>query len=230
LSTASAVLRPGKRAPNKGARAPTRDRLIYWAVWLALAAPLPFLLWTGLHGSMRQRDDLVRQEGLWAVRILIAGFALSPLARLLRAPVLHRYKRTVGLFGFTYAACHGIFYILYGRVWEFPLRIWQRRLYIPLGILCLLLLIPLAVTSTDGLMRRMGPRGWRRLHAVIYPLMLMIAVHALWQTNIDYTQPQIYLAIIVLLLLVRAPPVMNVLLKLTRRRTPKSAAPLTSSP
>jgi sulfoxide reductase heme-binding subunit YedZ len=207
-----------------------RARLVYGAVWLALALPLPFLLWTGLHGSMRQRDELVRDEGLWAIRILIAGFALSPLARLLRAPVLARYKRTVGLFGFTYAAAHGIFYILYGRVWEFPLRVWQRRLYIPLGILCLLLLIPLAVTSTDGLMRAMGPRAWRRLHAMVYPLMLMIAVHALWQSNIDYAQPQIYLAIIVVLLVVRAPPVMNGLIRLTRRRPAKVAAPAAPSP
>jgi sulfoxide reductase heme-binding subunit YedZ len=217
------------KAPSIQRPAPRRDRLVYWAVWLALAMPLPFLLWTGLHGSMRQRDELVRREGLWAIRILIAGFALSPLARLLRAPVLLRYKRTVGLFGFTYAACHGVYYFLYGRVWQFPLRIWERRLYIPLGILCLLLLIPLAVTSTNGLMRSMGPKAWRRLHAVIYPLMLLIAVHALWQSNIDYTQPRIYLAIIVLLLLARLPPVMNFLLKPTRRRPAKSAAPATSS-
>ena len=55
-------------------------------MWLALAAPLPLFLWTGVHGGMRQRDELVRTEGLWALRILIAGFALSPLARRLRAP------------------------------------------------------------------------------------------------------------------------------------------------
>jgi sulfoxide reductase heme-binding subunit YedZ len=172
---------------------------------------------------MRQRDELVRDEGLWAIRILIAGFALSPLARLLRAPVLRRYKRTVGLFGFTYAACHGVYYFLYGRVWQFPLRIWERRLYIPLGILCLLLLVPLAFTSTDRLMRQMGPRAWRRLHAVVYPVMLMIAVHGLWQTNIDYTQPQIYLGVITLLLIVRLPPVMNGMLKVTAKRHPRRA-------
>jgi sulfoxide reductase heme-binding subunit YedZ len=218
------------KAPSFLRSARGRERLLYWAVWLALAAPLPFLLWTGFFGSMRQRDGLVRQEGLWAIRILIAGFALAPMGRLLRAPILQRYKRTVGLFGFTYAACHGIFYFLYGRVWEFPLRIWERRLYIPLGILCLLLLTPLALTSTNGLMRRMGPRAWRRLHAVIYPLMLMIAVHALWQSNIDYTQPQIYLTIIAVLLAVRTRPVMNLLLKLTHRRPARSEAPVTSSP
>ena len=197
--------------------------MIYALVWLGLALPLPFLLWTGVHGGMRQRDELVRIEGLWAIRILIAGFALSPLARLLRAPVLHRYKRTVGLFGFTYAAAHGVYYLLYGRVWEFPARIWQRRLYIPLGILCLLLLIPLAVTSADGLMRAMGPGAWRRLHAVLYPLMLMIAVHALWQTNIDYAQPSIYLGVIAALLIVRLPPVMGALLRLTAPRRPSAA-------
>lgn len=207
-----------QRSPSFLKPGPRRAKLIYGAVWLALALPLPFLLWTGVFGSMRQRDALVGQEGLWAVRILIAGFALSPVARLLRKPALARYKRTVGLFGFTYAACHGVYYFLYGRVWQFTLRIWEQRLYIPLGILCLALLIPLAVTSTDGLMRKMGPRAWRRLHAMVYPLMLMIAVHALWQTNIDYTQPQIYLGIIMLLLVVRAPPVMNRLLRLTAGR------------
>lgn len=204
---------------------PVRDRAVYWAVWLALAAPLPLFLWRGLFGSMRVRDALVRTEGLWAIRILIAGFALSPLARLLRAPVLHRYKRTVGLFGFTYAATHGIFYLFYGRVWEFPLRIWQRRLYIPLGILCLLLLIPLAVTSADTMMRAMGPRAWRTLHKIIYPVMLMIGVHALWQSNIDYTQPQIYLGIIAALLVLRLPPVMQGLMKLSAGRKPRRAQP-----
>jgi sulfoxide reductase heme-binding subunit YedZ len=168
----------------------------------------------------------VRTEGLWAIRILIAGFALSPLARLLRRPALRRYMRTVGLFGFTYAAAHGVYYFLYGRVWEFPMRIWQRRLYIPLGILCLLLLIPLAVTSADGLRRRMGPRAWRGLHATLYPLMLMIGVHAIWQSNIDYAQPGIYLGIIALLLIVRLPPVMVALMRLTAaHRSPAAEAP-----
>jgi sulfoxide reductase heme-binding subunit YedZ len=207
-----------KAVPTLMKPGPTRARLVYWAVWLALAAPLPFLLWTGFFGGMRQRDALVREEGLWAARILIAGLALSPLARLLRAPVLQRYKRTVGLFGFTYAAIHGVFYFLYGRVWQFPLRVWERRLYIPLGILCLLLLVPLAVTSADGLRRAMGPAAWRRLHASLYPAMLLIGVHGIWQSNIDYTLPAIHLAVIVLLLIVRLPPVMNGLVKLTARR------------
>jgi sulfoxide reductase heme-binding subunit YedZ len=193
-------------------------RLIYVVVWLALAVPLPIILYTGLTGGMRGRDAMTERLGLWALRILIAGFALSPLARLLRRPVLHRYKRTVGLFGFTYAACHGVYYFFYGRVWEFTAAIWQRRLYISLGIAALALMVPLAVTSTDGMMRWMGPRAWRRLHTTFYGTVLVMAVHALWQNNIDYVQPGIYLALIVLLLIVRLPPVMQASMRLTARR------------
>jgi sulfoxide reductase heme-binding subunit YedZ len=209
----SARLRPGK----------VRERIAYGAVWLALALPLPWHLWIGLTGNMRQRDGLVKEEGLWAIRILMLCLAITPAARLLRWPALLRYKRTIGLFGFTYAAVHGIFYMFYGRVWEFPLRVWQRRLYIPLGILALALMVPLAVTSTDGMLRRMGPQAWRRLHQTFYAVMLMGAVHGLWQSNIDYLQPAIYLGMVVLLLIVRIRPVMLWLMALSpAKRRPRA--------
>ena len=212
------ILRPGK----------VRDRIVYWTAWIALAIPLPVSLWSGATGGMRGRDAMVVHLGHWAIRVLLLGFALSPAARLLRQPVLHRYKRTVGLFGFAYAAVHGVYYVFYGRVWEFSLPIWERRLYIPLGILALVLLVPLAATSTDGMIRRMGPLAWRRLHASFYAAILIAAVHGVWQNNIDYLQPSLYLGLTVLLLAVRVPPVMRGLMALTggrrgRRRAQVSA-------
>jgi sulfoxide reductase heme-binding subunit YedZ len=201
-----------------------RERLVYGAVWLALAIPLPLLIWTGLTGSMRARDALVKTEGLWGIRILLLALALNPLARLLRRPILLRYKRTIGLFGFAYASAHGVFYLLYGRVWEFPLSVWQRRWYISLGIAALILMMPLAITSTDRMMRAMGPSAWRRLHATFYAVMLIGAVHGLWQNNIDYLQPSLYLAAVVLLLIARIRPVMNALVRATaaNRRVAKA--------
>ncbi len=216
------------KLPSLLAPGPARARIVYRGVWLLLALPLPVTLVTGLIRGIRGRDEIVLHLGLWAVRILILGLALSPAARLLRQPVLHRYKRTLGLFGFTYALLHGVFYVVWGRVWDFPLRIWERRLYIPLGILALVLMLPLAVTSTNGMIRRLGPGGWRRLHRSVYPIMLIAGVHGLWQNNIDHAQPAIYLALVVVLLVVRLPPVMQTLLSRLPRPSPASLRPLSS--
>jgi sulfoxide reductase heme-binding subunit YedZ len=192
-----------------------RDRLVYWTVWVLLALPLPITLIWGFTGPVARREDMIRDLGLWGIRILILSFAITPAARILRRPGLMMYRRTVGLFGFVYAAIHGPYYAYYGRLWELPLRIWERRLYFVLGIAALILLIPLAVTSTNGMIRRLGPVGWRRLHQSVYVAMVLVSIHAIWQSSIDHTQPAIYMALIVGLLIVRIPPVMRAL---TRRR------------
>ncbi|MDB5458368.1 MAG: protein-methionine-sulfoxide reductase heme-binding subunit MsrQ [Caulobacteraceae bacterium] len=188
-----------------------RDRLIYWTMWVVLALPLPITLFYGLTGPVRLREDMIRDLGLWGVRILILGLCITPAARLLRRPALLRYRRTVGLFGFAYAAVHGPYYFVYGRLWELPLELWARRLYFVIGIVSLLLLTPLAITSTDGMIRRLGPLRWRRLHQSTYAAMVLVGVHALWQASIDHTQPAIYMALIAALLIVRLPPVMRAL-------------------
>jgi sulfoxide reductase heme-binding subunit YedZ len=209
----TSILKPGA----------ARDRLIYWTVWALLALPLPITLIHGFTGPVVRREDMIRDLGLWAIRILILGFCITPAARLLRKPALLRYRRTVGLFGFTYAAVHGPYYVFYGRLWELPLRIWERRLYFVLGIAALILLIPLAITSTDGMIRRLGPVGWRRLHQLVYAAMILVSVHALWQASIDHTQPAIYMALIAALLIVRVPQVMRGLMG--RRRARAAAKP-----
>jgi sulfoxide reductase heme-binding subunit YedZ len=206
-----------------------RDRLIYWTVWALLALPLPITLFHGLTGPVRLREDMIRDLGLWGIRILILGFCITPAARLLRRPALMRYRRTVGLFGFAYAAVHGPYYVVYGRLWELPLNLWERRLYFVIGIVSLLMLTPLAITSTDGMIRRLGPLGWRRLHQSVYAAMILVSIHALWQASIDHTQPAIYMALIAALLILRLPPVMRALSG--RRRARAASRPgLASAP
>jgi sulfoxide reductase heme-binding subunit YedZ len=216
----TSILKPGA----------ARGRLIYWTVWVLLALPLPITLIHGFAGPVSRREDMIRDLGLWAIRILIAGFCITPAARLLRRPALLRYRRTVGLFGFVYAAVHGPYYFYYGRLWELPLRLWERRLYFVLGISALILLTPLAITSTDGMIRRLGPAGWRRLHQGVYAAMVLAGVHALWQTSIDHTQPAIYMALIAALLIVRLPPVMRALTGRRGRARPAAKPSLAAAP
>ena len=195
-----------------------RRRLIYCAVWALLALPLPISLWLGFTGNVLEREDMVRGLGLWGVRILIAGLALTPLARLLRRPILLRYRRTFGMWGFTYAALHGPYFFYFGRLWEMPPAQWAQRPYFALGIASLILLVPLAITSTDAMIRRLGPAGWRRLHRSVYPAMILISLHGIWQRSIDHRQPAIYVALVGLLLVIRLPPVMRALMARTQPR------------
>ena len=200
----------------------SKERLIYWTVWVLLALPLPIVLYQGFTGPVRLREDMIRDLGLWGIRILILGLCITPAARILRIPALLRYRRTVGLFGFVYAAVHGPYYALYGRLWELPWALWLKRPYFFLGIAGLILMTPLAVTSTDAMIRRLGPVGWRRLHRTVYAAMVLVAAHALWQNSIDHTQPAVYAAVIAALLLVRLPPVMRIL---AGRGKPRAAKP-----
>lgn len=200
----------------------SRERLIYWTVWGLLALPLPIVLYQGFSGPVRLREDMIRDLGLWGIRILILGFCITPAARIFRKQALLRYRRTVGMFGFVYAAVHGPYYVLYGRLWELPWALWVKRPYFFLGIAGLILLTPLAMTSTNGMIRRLGPVGWRRLHQTLYAAMILISVHALWQASIDHTQPAIYMALIAMLLIVRLPPVMRVLAGRGKTRTARA--------
>ena len=200
----------------------SRERLIYWTVWGLLALPLPIVLYQGFSGPGRLREDMIRDLGLWGIRILILGFCITPAARIFRKQALLRYRRTVGMFGFVYAAVHGPYYVLYGRLWELPWALWVKRPYFFLGIAGLILLTPLAMTSTNGMIRRLGPVGWRRLHQTLYAAMILISVHALWQASIDHTQPAIYMALIAMLLIVRLPPVMRVLAGRGKTRTARA--------
>ena len=198
---------------------------IYAVVWGLMALPLLFDLWR--MSSMGPGHEAANLDtGRWAWRFLLLSLAIRPAAQMLRLPMLLRYRRMVGLFGFAYAMIHSLDYVIYAQAWNIPFRVWVRRLYLWVGIAATLALIPLAVTSFDGLRRGMGPVAWRWLHRSLYAVGLMVAVHALWEDLTDYTQSIVCTALLMLLLVLRLPAGQQLILKLQGPRRAPAPAPV----
>ncbi len=194
-------------------KAKRRARIIYLVIWTAMALPLPIDLWIGYGhlGNDGARQFMNVDLGVWALRLFLLSLVITPAARLLRQPGIARYRRLVSLFAFTYAMIHSLDYIVYAHAWAFPLRAWQRRLYIVIGIVATVMMIPLAVTSFDKLRFKMGPRAWKALHASVYFITVLVVVHTLWEYLANWIEPAIYCAVMGVLLFIRLPPVMAAL-------------------
>jgi len=181
-----------------------RQRLIYTAVWLACAWPLASLVLAGVQGNLGVNpiETLIRSLGEWALRFLLLGLAITPAARLLRRPQLIRYRRTVGLWAFAYVCLHLLSYAGLDHLfdWRTIVNDVIRRPYITVGMTAFVLLIPLAVTSTNRLMRRLGPKRWKRLHQLVYLIAILGVVHFYMLVKADRTLPLIYGAILAILL------------------------------
>jgi sulfoxide reductase heme-binding subunit YedZ len=143
--------------------------------------------------------------GQWTFRLLLVALSLTPLRIVfgLSWPLLLR--RLLGLFAFFYAGLHFLVWILIDHYfnWDQMLADLVKRRYITVGMLALLLLVPLAVTSTSGMVRRLGGTVWRRIHRVVYLVGVLAALHFLWLAKQGRTAPYVYAAILALLLGVR---------------------------
>ena len=187
------------------------ESAVRWGKPLVFAlclGPLLALLW----GLIRQdlgpnpMETLTHSTGIWALRLLLLTLAVTPLRRLLGLPWLVRFRRLLGLFAFFYASLHFGVYLALDRAlaWEEILKDLAERPYITLGFAALVLLVPLAVTSTRGWVRRLG-RGWQRLHRLGYVLGLLGVLHFLWLVKADLREPLIYGAVLAVLLAARLP-------------------------
>lgn len=176
-------------------------RLIYIAVWLTLLAPLPAVIVFGVT-AFNPIEYIERNLGLWGLRFLILGLVIAPMARIFRRPTLIRYRRTVGLFAFTYVLLHWLSYIVLDLYFDWPviLKDIYKRPFITIGMAAFVALIPLAVTSTDALRRRLGPVIWERLHQLIYLIVPAGLVHYWLMVKADHRSQLVYGAIIIALL------------------------------
>jgi sulfoxide reductase heme-binding subunit YedZ len=167
------------------------------AVWLAagLAGWEPASL--GANPVEKIQDTL----GIWGLRLLLVTLAVTPLRELGGWPRLLAFRRMLGLYAFFYVALHFLFYLFVDQAldWRQLLADVAKRPYITAGFTALVLLVPLALTSTRRAMRRLG-RRWQKLHRLVYVAAILGCVHFWWQVKADVREPLVYAAITALLL------------------------------
>jgi methionine sulfoxide reductase heme-binding subunit len=176
------------------------------AVFAACAAPIVWLATRTLTGRLgiNPVEDLELTTGIWALRLLVATLLVTPVRRLTGWNRIIQYRRMLGLFTFFYASVHFAIYIGVDQFFAFGfiLKDIAKRPFITMGFIAFVLMIPLAVTSTTGWIRRLG-RRWQVLHRLIYVSAICAAVHYLWKVKVMIGSPVYYAAAIALLLLFR---------------------------
>ena len=166
--------------------------------------PLGILVWEGFHGGWGANPTqfLEHATGDWILRFLAITLLVTPLRKIFGLTQLIRFRRMFGLFAFFYACVHFSLYIGLDQVLDFH-GIWadvMKRKYITVGFTGFVLMIPLAVTSTAAMVRRMGYRRWQMLHRLIYASAIAGVIHFYWLVKSDIHLPLEYAAIMAVLL------------------------------
>jgi len=175
-------------------------------LFLFCLLPAAWLLYGVLSGNLGANpiEAITRSLGDWALRFLLITLTVTPLRKLTGWGWLIRYRRMLGLFVFFYATLHLLSYIVLDQFFYWP-EIWAdiiKRPYITVGMLSFLLLIPLAVTSTKGWMRRLG-KHWQQLHRLIYLCAIGGVLHYYMLVKADTREPILYGLILATLLIAR---------------------------
>ena len=178
-------------------------RLVFVAC-LIPAADLVVRAFTGGLG-VNPIEYLTHQTGIWALRLLLVTLAVTPLRRVTGWNPIIRFRRMLGLFAFTYASLHFLVYLVLDQFFAFDAIVEDvaLRRFIMAGFTAFVLLVPLAVTSTEAMIRRMG-RRWQQLHRLVYVSAAGGVVHYLWLVKADVQRPVIYGTILAALLAFRA--------------------------
>lgn len=177
-------------------------------LFLICLIPLARLIYLGVTDGLGANpiEFVTRSTGTWTLTGLMITLAVTPLRRLTGYNALIRYRRMLGLFTFFYASLHFTTYIWLDQFFSLPdiLKDIYKRPFITVGFAAFVLLIPLAVTSTNAMMRRLGKR-WQQLHRLVYLIGGLGVLHYVWLVKKDLTQPLIYGAVLLVLLTMRLP-------------------------
>ena len=184
-------------------------RVPTWPLYILYLLPVPWLLYLAQTGGLGREPikALEHELGEIALQLLILGLTITPLRRFLGINLL-KFRRMVGLLAFIYVCLHLAVWVfldmslLWAQMWA---DIWKRP-YITVGMAGFLALLPLAATSTDAALRRMGAARWRRLHKLTYAAVILGGVHYLWVAKGFRIEPMLYMAAILGLLGLRLIP------------------------
>jgi sulfoxide reductase heme-binding subunit YedZ len=173
-------------------------------VFVACLVPLALLVWRGLHDDLSADPVafITHATGDWTLRFLVITLAITPLRKILHVPQLIRFRRMLGLFAFFYVCLHFTTWIWLDKqfVWSEMWKDVEKRRFITVGFTGFLLLIPLAVTSTAGWIRRLGGKRWRMLHRLIYVTAVLGVIHYYWLVKSDVRKPLFYGLLVAILL------------------------------
>ncbi len=186
--------------PTMLARLPLKP-LVFILCLLPLARTLSILL---RGQAVNPIEFLTRSTGTWTLVLLLITLSLTPLRRLTGTVWPLRLRRMMGLFAFFYASLHFTTYLWLDQFFDLAaiLRDIRKRPFITVGFMAFVLLLPLAATSTDRMLRRLK-RNWQRLHYAVYPIAILAIVHYWWLVKRDLTQPMVYGSILAVLLGIR---------------------------
>ena len=204
----------------------TRNRktAIRSAVFALSLLPFLWLLFRAATDRLTANpiEDITLTTGVWALRFLLLTLAITPLRRISGWNGIIQYRRMIGLFAFFYAVLHVLTWVVLDQffAWESMLKDVAKRPFITMGMLAFVLLIPLAVTSTKGWIRRLG-RQWQTLHRLIYLAAIAAVFHFLWKVKVAAGEPVYYAAILALLLAFRV--VWRLRARASARRYPAEA-------
>ena len=182
-------------------------------VFLACLIPFGQLLWRAFHNGLAGFPDnmdfganpiefITHATGDWTLRFLVITLAITPLRGILRLPQLIRFRRMLGLFAFFYGCLHFGTWIGLDKffAWSEMWKDVQKRRFITVGFAAFVLMIPLAATSTPGMIRRLGGKRWQMLHRAIYVSAILGVVHYYWLVKSDVRKPLLYAVIVGILL------------------------------
>lgn len=172
-------------------------------VFSACLLPLLWLCWLAWSDQLGVNpvETLSHRTGDWSLRFLLLTLAVTPLRRLTGWNGLQRFRRMLGLFAFFYVSLHFGVYLIFDQFFDLSAILADvvKRPYITVGFAAFVLLIPLAATSTNRMIKRLG-RNWQRLHRLIYPIAILGVLHYLWLVKADLREPLIYAGVLAVLL------------------------------